>query len=417
MKKIGQLFLLVTLILTLATPLLADPPDPPTNVLASGSIHKGGAPSYYGDMIRITWNASAGAIRYRVYVSQYETSGYNLLTTTSNCYYEWTDAPVNNSQAVVAHCSGGIGEIDVDYYWSANTVSYKRYFRIKAINILGQESDLSSSWCDGKRYRNPKTPFSSAVKVYSDNQLVATGEPISFYSSYDTYTHTGLGSNESNVYKVAVQIQAYNETWIMSNSEGGTTTRIVDAPTGLSYSGGIGQNPQLSWNSSYGANSYRVYKDDGGGFSMLASGLTSTSYTDATVEIASEGTTYDYYVTAYNSTYSMESTESNEIQLTGGGWDKKAGRSQIPKSFGLSQNFPNPFNPVTSISYQLPQATHVTLTVYNVTGQEVAKLVNEARPAGFHNVQWDARNVASGTYFYRIVAGNFTELKKMVVIK
>ncbi|MFC1564583.1 T9SS type A sorting domain-containing protein [candidate division KSB1 bacterium] len=83
----------------------------------------------------------------------------------------------------------------------------------------------------------------------------------------------------------------------------------------------------------------------------------------------------------------------------------------------LQQNFPNPFNPVTEIRYQIPKASHVTITVYNVMGQEVAKLVYESKPVGIYTIKWDASGVASGTYFYRIVAGNFTQIRKMIVIK
>ncbi|MCH7783696.1 T9SS type A sorting domain-containing protein [candidate division KSB1 bacterium] len=82
-----------------------------------------------------------------------------------------------------------------------------------------------------------------------------------------------------------------------------------------------------------------------------------------------------------------------------------------------SQNYPNPFNPVTTISYQLPEASTVTLTVFNTAGQEVALLIDGQVSAGFHSIQWDASDMASGIYFYQIQAGNFTDMKRMVVIK
>ncbi|MFC1564836.1 right-handed parallel beta-helix repeat-containing protein [candidate division KSB1 bacterium] len=97
--------------------------------------------------------------------------------------------------------------------------------------------------------------------------------------------------------------------------------------------------------------------------------------------------------------------------------NEETGGVVSPVTFSLNQNYPNPFNPVTSIKYQLPKASHVTLTVYNIIGQEVARLVDTDMPAGFHSVRWDASRVASGTYIYKIVAGEFTTVKKMVVIK
>ncbi len=89
----------------------------------------------------------------------------------------------------------------------------------------------------------------------------------------------------------------------------------------------------------------------------------------------------------------------------------------VPDDFGLEQNFPNPFNPVTTVKYNLPEASFVTLKVYNVLGQEIANLVSSDKPAGFHSVKWDASKIASGTYIYKITAGDFTAARKMILIK
>jgi hypothetical protein len=87
-------------------------------------------------------------------------------------------------------------------------------------------------------------------------------------------------------------------------------------------------------------------------------------------------------------------------------------------SFKLNQNYPNPFNPSTNISFTIPKANNVTLSVYNVLGQKVATLMNnQLMNAGVHNVSFDARNLASGVYFYRIQAGSFVSSKKMMLIK
>ena len=86
-------------------------------------------------------------------------------------------------------------------------------------------------------------------------------------------------------------------------------------------------------------------------------------------------------------------------------------------NFVLEQNYPNPFNPSTKISFSLPQAEFVNLTVFNSLGQEVQQLVNTALPAGNHTVTFDAADFPSGIYFYRIKAGQYSDLKKMVLIK
>lgn len=94
----------------------------------------------------------------------------------------------------------------------------------------------------------------------------------------------------------------------------------------------------------------------------------------------------------------------------------------LPKAFALGQNFPNPFNPTTTIRYDLPLQSHVRLSVYNMLGQEVRTLVNGTREAGFHQITWDGRNeaghaVASGIYIYRIRADRFVNTRKMLLIK
>ncbi len=95
----------------------------------------------------------------------------------------------------------------------------------------------------------------------------------------------------------------------------------------------------------------------------------------------------------------------------------------LPQQFELSQNFPNPFNPTTTIKYSLPNSSIVTLRVYNLLGKEVATLVdNEFKQAGNHVGVWDGRNasgnvVASGLYLLRMQAGNFVQTRKMVLVQ
>ncbi len=89
----------------------------------------------------------------------------------------------------------------------------------------------------------------------------------------------------------------------------------------------------------------------------------------------------------------------------------------IPNEYKLIGNYPNPFNPITTIQYELPRRSDVQITIYNLPGREVTTLVSETQDAGFKSVQWNATNVPSGMYFYQIRASDFVQTKKMILLK
>jgi len=113
---------------------------------------------------------------------------------------------------------------------------------------------------------------------------------------------------------------------------------------------------------------------------------------------------------------------SNVIAGFGTGVAVEEAVETLPKAFALKQNFPNPFNPITSIAFEMPTDQNVRMTVYNMLGQSVRTLVNDQRSAGRYTILWDGRDdaghmVGSGVYFYQIQAGSFTKTAKMVFLK
>jgi hypothetical protein len=89
----------------------------------------------------------------------------------------------------------------------------------------------------------------------------------------------------------------------------------------------------------------------------------------------------------------------------------------IVHSFELYQNYPNPFNPSTTIEFDLPKSGEVSLKVFNILGEEVATLVSERLSTGSYSYEWDASNLASGIYLYRLQAGDYVETRKMVLMR
>ena len=88
-----------------------------------------------------------------------------------------------------------------------------------------------------------------------------------------------------------------------------------------------------------------------------------------------------------------------------------------PHTFKLNNNYPNPFNPSTKISYSIPKQSKVTLKIFDIIGNEISTVVNEEKPVGIYEVEFDASKLVSGVYFYKLQAGNFIETKKMILLR
>jgi len=89
----------------------------------------------------------------------------------------------------------------------------------------------------------------------------------------------------------------------------------------------------------------------------------------------------------------------------------------LPEGFVLKQNYPNPFNPETVIEYSIPKSGDVSLIVYNILGQDIVQLIQESQKAGTYRIKWNASTRPSGLYFYRFQAGDFVQMRKMVLLK
>ena len=165
------------------------------------------------------------------------------------------------------------------------------------------------------------------------------------------------------------------------------------------------------------------YRIGSGSYQSTAMNYDGTLKYNFTLPSSSNGTTVEFYFTYKTSSGgSVQEPTSSTYKFSYGSNDILTSvneRNEIPVQFDLSQNYPNPFNPSTVISYRISIISKVTLKVYDLLGREVSTLVNEEQQPGVYNSQFSILNsqLSSGVYFYRLRAGDFSETKKMILIK
>jgi len=176
--------------------------------------------------------------------------------------------------------------------------------------------------------------------------------------------------------------------------------------------------PTFDWTDVPGAATYRFQISTVSNFATIvlsASGLTNSGYVIST-SVLTICMRYYWRVKAFNSSDSS-SWSAVRTFTTVCPTGVKQISSEIPAEYKLYNNYPNPFNPSTNIKYQITNNKFTTLKIFDVLGREVKTLVNEFQKAGVYEVSFDATDLTSGIYFYRLQSGDFNEVKKMILIK
>jgi len=271
------------------------------------------------------------------------------------------------------------------------------------VALLTGSTQITLFWTDNSNNESGFKVERTLDPAGTWNQITSVSQNIT------TFVNNNLAEGARYYYRV----RAYNSIGNSDYSNEANATTTLAAPSNLTGTEGETGILNLTWtdNSSTETGFYLERKDgDGSSFiihKILGPNLISFSDSNLT-----PGQYYAYRLKAF--TGIVESNYSNEFEIVIVSINSEIG---IPNKFELFQNYPNPFNPSTQISYQLPENSFVNLVVYNSLGQKVEELVNQEQTSGKYSVKFDASNLPSGVYIYKLQAGEFSSVKKMLLTK
>jgi hypothetical protein len=310
----------------------------------------------------------------------------------------------NGDEMIMLYYWDGLSDLvgDVDYvlYNSASPTANDEFVDKTGITIDGPDPDTTgSTYLDDTPEANqlsalsPTSGFSAQRQDYTEGlQVMSGGNGVT-------------GSDETS--------EDMNNTWIVD-----VPTPFVAIPvefTSFTVQAS-GVNVTLNWSTATETNNqgFEVQRSTNNQFTTIGfvngfgttTEIHSYSYTDNSLQVG----TYSYRLKQIDYDGTFEYSDVIEVDVT------------VPKVFALEQNYPNPFNPSTIIKFSLAADSKVSLTVFDVLGQEVSNLINGNLSAGLHEINFNASNINSGVYFYRIDATavdgtNFSSVKKMILTK
>ena len=253
--------------------------------------------------------------------------------------------------------------------------------------------------------------------------ILRSTDQVNTWETQNVTSPAGTGAHFEDVffYNDSLGWAVGTDGTIVHTTDGGVGT-ILNTPLLIGPATGdklAASDTALVWKSVPSASSYEVQLALDSSFSNIV--LDSKSITDTSLGVKAFLNTVLNMDTKYF--WRVKASSSNGISTFSNIWSFIVGTitpvsgHQLPKTYSLSQNYPNPFNPTTVINYSLPRRSFVTLTIYDDLGRQVQTLVDNEQSAGNYSVDFNASSLPSGTYFYRIQAGTYTQTKKLLLLK
>ena len=336
----------------------------------------------------------------------YEYDGSNRVSTYTQ--QTWGGSQWDNSFRILyAYTAGGDLESTKQQQWSAG--SWNNYFLSSytynanhlITQILGQlwmgsmweNSNKTDYTYDGEsKLTNTVTSTWLGVMWQESSQTIYSYNANDYISEVIVQSWDFISSQWKNFFRYSYEYDGNNNLTLNLSQSWDGSGWMNSNQTISTYNGfQLSTSTQQYWDAGAWQNSnYDVYSYDGNG------NLTEILYQQWL------GSAYENYAKIVYTYIPVTGVDDKNIE---------------PVSFTLNQNYPNPFNPATIISWEMPVRSFITLKVYDVLGNEITTLVNEEKPAGKYEINFDANNLSSGVYYYRITTGNFTQTNKMILIR
>jgi hypothetical protein len=385
--------------------------------------------------LKLNWNASTGTNSYKIQVSTSSTFSTlivndSLITTTSlqvtglanNTIYYWRVNAKNTN-----------GTSSWSPVWNFTTLISLPAVPVllsPANNAVNQAAALKLSWnastvANSYNIQLSTTPAFSTL-ILNDSLITTTSLQV-----------TGLANNTTYYWRVNAKNISGTSNW----SSAWNFTTLIAVPTVpvpvSPVNNAVNQAAILkfNWNASTGAGSYKIQLSTTSAFTTLLVNDSVITTTSLQVAGLANGTKYYWRVNAKNTSgtspwstvmdfttiaaatkfvSSLSTVNHSDLIQYGGAADIL---SYVPAEYKLFQNYPNPFNPATTINYSIPKSGLVTIKIYNVLGKEIETLINEEKSAGNYSLVFSAGNLPSGIYFYQMQSGNFSQIKKLIILK